>query len=173
MVLGGVYYLVFRLNQRFDAWMLHGQGISLLFLPAGVKHVAILVARGWGALGCFVALSVLAFEFWPEVSASKVVAYSALSTAATWTGLELGMRFLRVKRDLSNLRFMHFPFLDLVTTALHGFLVSAYFMAVNMKGDRFVENALAMMLGDYVGSLVMLLGFWTFLMLTKPRLSQP
>jgi len=82
---------------------------QLDFLPAGVKHIAILVARGWGALGCFVALTLLSFEFWAGVPLSQTVFYSGISTGATWLGIGLGMHMMGIQRNLENLKFMHLP----------------------------------------------------------------
>ena len=42
---GILFSLSFRLNQYFDAQFVYSAGISLLFLPAGVKLLAVLVGR--------------------------------------------------------------------------------------------------------------------------------
>ncbi len=162
---GLAYFLAYRLNELFDPWALYSQGINLIFLPAGVKHIAILVARGWGALGCFVALTLLAFEFWAGASLWQTVFYSAISTGATWLGIGLGMHIMGIRRDLENLKFLHLPIMDLITTAIHGFVVNAFFIAVGMKNDQLAENAAAMMFGDYVGSFIMLTCLWLVLAL--------
>jgi hypothetical protein len=164
---GGAYFLVYRLNELFDPWALYSQGINLIFLPAGIKHIAILVARGWGALGCFVALTLLSFEFWAGLSLWQIVFYSLISTGATWLGIRIGMRLMGIHSNLENLRFVHLPVMDLITTAIHGFVVNAFFISVGMKSDRLVANALAMMFGDYLGSFIMLTCLWGVLALVR------
>ena len=161
------YYGTFRLNQHLDPWVLYGQGIALVFLPAGIKHVAILVACGWGALGCFAALMWLSFEFWHGIAASQAALYSGLSTLASWAGIWIGMRLLGIASDLENLRFIHLPLLDLITTAVHGFVVNAYFIAVGMKQQELLANALAMMFGDYAGSFIVLTCLWLCLLVLR------
>ena len=42
---GLLFILSFRLNQFFDDVFVYSAGISLLFLPAGVKLLAVLVGR--------------------------------------------------------------------------------------------------------------------------------
>ena len=59
--------------------------------------------------------------------------------------------------------------MDLITTALHGAMTNAYFILAGMKTDHFLANALAMMVGDYVGSFMVLMLLWATLMLFKPR----
>jgi formate/nitrite transporter FocA (FNT family) len=65
-----------------------------------------------------------------------------------------------IGKDLRQLKFTHLPMMDLITTALHGFLTNAYFMMAGMKSERWIENALAMMLGDFVGSFFILMLLW-------------
>ncbi len=172
LMAGVAYYVAFRLNQQLDRWVLYGQGIALVFLPAGIKHVSILIARGWGALGCFAALMWLSFEFWQGITLMQAAAYSGLSTLASWTSIQAGMRFLGIQRDLENLRFLHLPLLDLITTAVHGLVVNAYFIAVGMKQEQLLANAMAMMFGDYAGSFIVLTGLWAGLLMVR-RLQQP
>lgn len=164
---GLLFFLTYRLNELFDGWALYAQGINLIFLPAGIKHLAILIGGGWGALGCFLALLVLAREFWNDVAIGHITAYSAISTGATWLGLILGMRLLRIQRDLGNLKFMHLPTIDLITTAIHGFTTNVFFITVGMKSDNLIGNALAMMFGDFIGSFVLLTLLWLSLMLVR------
>lgn len=157
LLAGGAYFIFFRVNELTDSWSVYTLGINLIFLPAGIKHIAILLARGWGALGCLVALFLMASESWVAEPATKVLGYSVVSILATWLGITIGMRLLRVDKDLSNLRWMHLPVMDLITTALHGSVVNFYFIASGMKADHLIDNALAMMFGDFVGSFIILM----------------
>ena len=157
---GILYFLTYRFNELFDGWALYAQGINLIFLPAGIKHLAILLAGEWGALGCFIGLFVLANEFWNGTPVWQIALYSLISTGATWAGLMLSLRALGINRDLSNLRFIQLPIMDLMTTAIHGFTINVFFIVGGMKSDHMVSNALAMMFGDYVGSFAILSMLW-------------
>lgn len=171
-VLAGLaYYLAFLLNTSLGSAILYDNWIALIFIPAGIKHLFILVARGWGALGCFVGLLAPSLQYWSHTPIYQVVLYSGLSTLSSWLGLMLGMRWIGVRRDLQNLRFLHLPVLDLVTTAVHGFVVSLYFIAVGMTTDHLLGSALAFMLGDYTGSFLVLTCLW--LALTWMRRKDP
>jgi len=164
---GLAYVFTYRLNELIDPWALYAQGINLVFLPAGIKHLAILLAGPWGALGCAIALVGLATEFWSGWPVEHIALYSAISTGATWVGIRLSMRVLGIAPDLSNLQFLHLPLMDLLTTALHGFTTNAFFIGSGMKSDNFVSNALAMMFGDFVGSFIVLASLWLALVLLR------
>ncbi|WP_341685147.1 hypothetical protein [Limnohabitans sp.] len=152
------YFLTFKLNQYLDPWFLYGQGISLLFLPAGVKHVSILLAGRWGALGSFLGLLVMVPAFWPELSIEMAIPYVAISTLSTWAGIVLSMRLMGIRRDLSNLKLLQLPLLDLVTILLHAVTTNTYFVLAGLKKiNDWNMNTLAMMVGDYLGSLSLML----------------
>lgn len=170
---GIAHFLTFKLNQHFDDWMLYSQGISLLFLPAGIRHLAILLADGWGALGCFVSLLFLASGFWVGLPTGLLVLYSAISTAATWLGIVLSLRLLGIDRGLGQLKFIHLPVIDLITTTLHGFTTNAFFILAGMKSDHLTRNALAMMFGDFAGSFTVLTLLWLGLSWFKRRTRKP
>ncbi len=163
-ILAGLsYYLGFLLNNALGSAVLYDNWIALVFIPAGIKHLFILIARGWGALGCFVGLLVPSLQFWSDTPLHQVVLYSALSSLASWLGIVLGMRWLGIHRDLQNLQFLHLPVLDLVTTAVHGLVVGLYFIAVGMASDHLWATTLAFMLGDYTGSFLVLTCLWLVL----------
>lgn len=163
------YFLTYRVNELFDPWVLFAQGINLVYVPAGIKHLAILLAGRWGALGCLLALFTVAGEFWQGVPTGQIALYSAISTGATWIGILLSMRLLGISKDLHNLQFMQLPMMDLITTAIHGFTTNAFFMLAGMKSENFLENALAMMFGDFTGSFILLTLLWLGLALLKRK----
>jgi hypothetical protein len=153
-----LYLLAFRINQTVDEHILYAQGVALVFLPAGIKHIAILVGRFWGAIGCFLALAYVTPEFWTDISPSQTFLYSAISTIATLIAIKVGMQVLQINNDLSNLRFIHLPVLDLITTTTHSFVTNAYFISNGMKiNEEYIGNALGMGLGDFIGSFILMM----------------
>lgn len=165
------FYLANLVNELFGASTLYSQGIHLLFLPAGIKHLAILLAGPWGALGCGLALFVLAFDLWPGAPTAHIAVYSLISTGATWAGIALSLRLMGVDAQLNGLKFIHLPLMDLVTTALHGFTANAFFVLAGMKNGNFWGHAMAMMVGDFTGSLIVLMLFWLALVWIQRKMA--
>jgi hypothetical protein len=160
IVLGSflLYLGAFRINQTLDEYVIYAQGVALVFLPAGIKHISILIGRLWGAIGCFLALAYVTPDFWTEISWLEIFLYSGISTATTLALILSGMRIMGINSDLSNLRFMHLPLLDLMTTTGHSFVTNAYFVADGMKvNQEFISNALGMAFGDFTGSFIMMM----------------
>ena len=165
------FYMAYQVNELFDAWSLYSQGVNLLFLPAGIKHVAILLAGPWGALGGCAALFLLALEFWQGTPTAHIAAYSLVSTGATWAGIVLSMRMMGVDAQLHRLKFIHLPLMDLITTAVHGFTTNLYFAVAGMKNGDFLGHSLAMMVGDFTGSLIVLILFWLALVWIQAKMA--
>jgi hypothetical protein len=156
-----LYLAAFRVNQTFDEYVLYTQGVALVFLPAGIKHISILIGRLWGAFGCFLALAYVTPEFWPDIGLLQIILYSGISTAATFALVLTGMRILSINSDLSNLQFIHLPLLDLLTTLGHSLLTNVYFISYGMKAnEEYISNALGMAVGDFTGSFLMMMLLW-------------
>jgi hypothetical protein len=45
----------FHLNQRLDSYMIYTPGVSLIFIPAGVKLLSILIGRLPAIVGLYIA----------------------------------------------------------------------------------------------------------------------
>jgi hypothetical protein len=158
---GVIYYVAYQVNAMFDSWVAYAQGISLIFLPAGIKHISILTGGKWGALGCLIALFFVASSIWDTYPVSDIATFCLISIGATWLGILVAMTFLGIDDDLSNLKFIHLPLMDLITTLIHSLTTNTYLIFAGITSEHFWGNSFAMMAGDYVGCFIIL----TFLFL--------
>lgn len=142
-------------------------GISLVFLPAGVRLVALMVGGLWAAagiaLGAFICTSV---EF-PGMDMGQALAISVTAGFAPYAALLVACRSLGVRTNLANLTAPHLPVIALSAAAgsalLHNLLFAAFSMT---EWTDFGRHFAAMVTGDFIGSLLMLamvvamLQFW-------------
>ncbi len=157
---GALYYVVFELSTWLHFFNDYAAGISLVYLPAGIKLVAALVSGFWGVFGTVVALAYVTPEFWPNQPFWFYVSYPALSGFSTLAVVALMKRVLGIDEDIRNLRFIHIPIIDLCATLVHGMLVNGFFALNQVQMDKdFLTRALAMSVGDFLGSLILLLSF--------------
>ena len=157
---GALYFAVFELSWSFDLVESYAPGISLVFLPAGIKLIAALVSGFWGVLGTVIALAYVTPGFWPDQPLWFYVVYPALSGFITLAVVALMKRVLGIDDDIRNLRFIHIPLIDLCATLVHGAVVNAFFMLKHLQVDQdFFTRAFAMSVGDFLGSLILLLSF--------------
>ena len=166
---GSFFYFSYKINEELLSWAVYSQGISLIFLPAGIKHLSILLAGGWGALGCFGALFLLALDFWSGIHPYIIFLYCIVSTCATWLGVWLSLNILGITPDLGNLKFIHLPQMDFITATVHAIIINVFFIATSMKSSHAFSNYLAMLLGDYIGGFIILSLFWLILVIYNQK----
>ena len=155
---GVLYFAFFELSWRFDLVESYAPGISLVFLPAGVKLVAALVSGFWGVLGTVIALAYVSPDFWPDQPLWFYALYPALSGFRTLAVVHVMKRLLGIDDDIRNLRFIHIPIIDLCATLVHGVAVNGFFALDQLSMDKdFFTRAFAMSVGDFLGSLILLL----------------
>ncbi len=155
IVSGVLFSLSFRLNQFFDEQFVYAAGISLLFLPAGVKLLAVLVGRLPAIIGLMVVSVYLGAGIWPNQPMTTVV-YFAFVSLMTYPIAAFGlMRLLHIRHDLSNLRYHHIVLLSLAASALNGVVHNwLYWTQGVTTSEELWQKSAAMALGDFMGCFV-------------------
>ncbi len=159
MLLGFVlYWLAYECHELLLPHLTYAQGVELLFLPAGIKLVMVMVAGWRGALGCGLALFSLSTRFWPELDTAWLAAYAALSVGVTWIVVSLMLRHKALGEALEGLSFWDIVQIDAVNTLLHGMAVNGFFWSLGLRNSEALwSTTLAMALGDFLGSGVVML----------------
>ena len=153
-----LYWGGYELNALLDPYTSYAQGVNLIFLPAGIKLIMIMIAGWRGALGCGLALLWVAARFWAGQPWSVLTAYAALSVALTYGVVSWLLRQRELGATLEGLSFRDIVSIDLVNTLLHGVVINLYWWSLDQRSaDALWSAALAMALGDFLGSGVILL----------------
>ena len=152
---GILFSLSFRLNQYFDEQFVYSAGISLLFLPAGVKLLAVLVGRLPAIVGLLVVGIYLGAGIWPDKAMTSIV-YFAVVSLMTYPIAAFGlMRLLRIRHNLSNLRYHHIVLLSLAASALNGVMHNwLYWTQGVTASEELWQKSAAMAFGDFMGCFV-------------------
>jgi hypothetical protein len=152
------YWASFRLNTVITPWLEYAPGASLLFLPAGVKLVALFVAGGWGVLGLGLAALLMAAEVWTGAKLTALVGNIVVWLGVPYLLIEWLLRLQHIRRDLSNLTVPSLLLIAIAVAVLGSAANSAYAVWVHGRsGDDYLAAALAMAVGDFVGQGLMLM----------------
>ncbi len=150
--------LTYELHELVTPYVAYIQGVDLLFLPAGIKLVLIMVAGWRGAVGCGLSLLSLSTRFWPDLEPVWLLLYSTLSVGTTWLVVGVMLRQMALGPTLEGLNFWELVQIDMVNTVLHGIAVNGYFWTLGLRSsETFWPAALAMTLGDFLGTGVIML----------------
>ena len=152
---GILFSLSFRLNQYFDEQFVYSAGISLLFLPAGVKLLAVLVGRLPAIVGLLVVGIYLGAGIWPDKSMASIV-YFAIVSLMTYPVAAFGlMRVLHIRHDLSNFRYHHIVLLSLAASVLNGVVHNWLYWSQGVTAsEELWQKSAAMAMGDFMGCFV-------------------
>ena len=155
IISGLLFSLSFRLNQFFDKQFVYSAGISLLFLPAGVKLLAVLVGRLPAIVGLLIVGIYLGVGIWPEKDMASVV-YFAFVGLMTYPVAAFGlMRVLHIRQDLSNLRYHHIVLLSLTASVLNGIMHNLLYITQGVTSiEDLWQKSAAMAFGDFMGCFV-------------------
>lgn len=162
VISGILFSLSFRLNQFFDAQFVYSAGISLLFLPAGVKLLAVLVGRLPAIVGIMVVSVYLGAGIWPDKAMTAVV-YFAFVSLMTYPIAAFGvMHVFRIHKDLTNLRYHHIVWLSLAASVLNGVVHNLLYLTQDVTAsEELWRKSAAMALGDFMGCFVVVALFHT------------
>jgi hypothetical protein len=162
VISGILFSLSFRLNQFFDGQFVYSAGISLLFLPAGVKLLAVLVGRLPAIVGIMVVSVYLGAGIWPDKAMTAVV-YFAFVSLMTYPIAAFGvMHVFRIHKDLTNLRYHHIVWLSLAASVLNGVVHNLLYLTQDVTAsEELWRKSAAMALGDFMGCFVVVALFHT------------
>ena len=150
----GTFYLNAHLVQAPDVFA----GVALFYLPAGVKLIAIMVCRYWGALGLWVANFVHTATGWEGLALIEAFWMSVVWVGSTLMVVMLWTKYMGLRADLKNLSFSNFVWLNLIAAVVHGMAFNLYMVVIQLREvNEWLSAAKAMALGDFVGSGVMML----------------
>jgi hypothetical protein len=159
---GLAYLASFYLNAHVVRAQTVFSGVALFYLPAGVKLLAIMVGRYWGALGLWVANFLHTATGWDGLAWSEVFWMSVLWVGTTFTVVMMWAQYVGLRTDLKNLTFTSFLWLNLIAALVHGLVFNLYLVLIETRSmTEWVSSAKAMALGDFLGSgalMFMLLG---------------
>lgn len=154
-VAGVCFALAFRVNQLFDDFFVYAPGMSLLFLPAGVKLLFVLVGRIPAVCGLMAASIYSGYGIWPDKNIGPVIYFAFVSVMTYPVSAYLVMRWIGIQRDLLNLRYWHIVVLSSAASVINGLVHNILYIAEDVTSpDDFWVKAAAMTFGDFMGCFV-------------------
>jgi hypothetical protein len=147
------YLLSFELMDWLPAGLQYAPGVALFFLPAGVKLVALLVARAWGLLGIAAAGVWTAADVWQSAGWLALLGNVVVWVGVPYLVIHLMLRWMKIHADLSNLSYLKVMAICLAAILATSVAGTAY--AVWAHGQPLADlwaRAVAMALGDFLGA---------------------
>lgn len=145
------------LNQSGAFLTSYAPGIDLIYLPAGVRLLLVLVFGAWGAAGVALFNPLLFLTVFPTGTAPEALVNSVISGLAPLATVRLFFLATGIQPSLENLRPMHMPMLALAVSLVTPVLFNLQFVAIGSEPvASFGRSVTAMALGDFTGCLLVI-----------------
>jgi hypothetical protein len=159
----------------YGMWLLQSQlvfldyamGISLIFLPAGVRTLAVLIFGLRGALGVFAGALLSTLEYMGHIAALdlfNISVISAISAFSAYLMMVLVCRWRNIGNDLNELTFNDIVVIvfsqGLLSSTLHQIIYAIHGIDAAYENPTYTESFrlwAAMATGDIVGSMILML----------------
>ena len=150
---GLVYYAAFFLQTMISPWVNYTQGIDWLFIPAGIKLVAFMIAGVWGLIGIAVFGLITAFDVWQSDSLSVHIGNILIWAGVPYFTYRILGKMLSLDLELNNLKYGHVVVIALATTLTSSVGSSLYQYLINNRSfDMLTLTTFAMAIGDFIGT---------------------
>lgn len=157
------YVGFFKLTTHLPEIFLYDGWIYLLFLPAGSKLISIMLFGIWGTIGDVLALFWMATRFFPDVSFGVCFTYAVISGLATYFAIQWVMKLFKIEPDLVNLKGWQLPWISVTGCLIHGVVTITTLTYLDVVDiESLLKNSLAMMMGDFLGIMVIMITFMFF-----------
>lgn len=165
------YILVFLASREVGLANAIKSSGSIIFLPAGVRLLACLVGRTWGALGIFIgSFFVVVPSVFPNEASSFHLAVALINTFSVLVSVVLALKFFKISDDLSNLRFTQLPFIDLIATFSQATFYYLFLYSVNhVEESELLPKFVSQMTGNFLGGMIFMLSFLVLVNVIKRR----
>ena len=159
---GVAYSAFFLLNHLLFNHMEFTRGVNWVFLPSGLRLSLVLIFLGWGALGIALASIAISFFAYDQPILPSIVVGS-ISGFAPWLARRLCLDWLRMDPDIQFLNPLQLLQLAVVFSITSPILHQLWF-AWSSPHTHFVQDTLVMIVGDLLGTLLVLFGLRLFIL---------
>jgi hypothetical protein len=150
----------YRFNELLDPFFLYAPGANLVFIPAGIKLLCLLVGGPAGVIGVLAASSYISIELWGSNTFLSTFLLACVSVATYYGAIKLVLLFGKVRRDLSNLNYWHIVVLSATASLMNGFALNfAYFTQSVTPESEVLNKGAAMAFGDFLGCCIVVMLF--------------
>lgn len=145
----------FMLHERFLPFLAQAPGIDLVFIPSGVRLLAILIGGIWAVIGvCIGGLFLTGAEF-QTMQFAVILAIALCSGLCPYVALRASLRATGVEAGLGNLTAARLPLICLGVALGSALLHNLLFSGLGMESwSSFTVHVLAMAAGDFLGILL-------------------
>jgi hypothetical protein len=154
----------FMIHERFLSFLSHAPGIDLVFVPSGVRLIAIMIGGIWAVVGVSLGSLLMTGPEFHTVNAGTIMAVAACSGLCPYLALRASLRVTGVDTRLTQLSAGRLPVISLGVAVGSSLLHNLLFSLLGIQPwTGFTNHTLAMATGDFLGILLAVIAAFLFL----------
>ena len=158
----------FMIHSSFLPFVSHSPGIDLVFIPSGVRLLAIMIGGIWAAVGVSLGSLFLTGPEFQTMHVITILAIAACSGFCPYLALRVSLRATGVDASLKQLSPGLLPVISLGVAVGSSLQHNLLFSLLGLEQwSGFMDHVLAMAIGDFVGILLAVVA--AFLILRSSR----
>ena len=150
------YFLLFEFQMQVMGEFDFLPMVSILFVPAGIKFLGMLIGRIWGVLGVFVGRTALDLHLGNDIQSMWWVLNNVFWLVLPYVFLSYYLHRQRLSDDLSRLSAYHLSVLAIGTSLISSLGAQVLFFVEKKPLHSLLQSTWAMSIGDISGILVTL-----------------
>jgi hypothetical protein len=152
-----LFEISFSINEIFDSIALYMTGINMVFIPAGVKLMCLLVGGEAAAIGLLLSSIYVSMRIWDHTAVIQMVYFAFAGVGSYYVSVLLVKKVMHIDDMLRNLRYLHILVLSATASILNGVVHNiVYVWQDKVKTGDFFAHAAAMVLGDFLGCFIVI-----------------
>ena len=148
------WVLFFNVNTYALTYFNHSQHISYVFLPSGIRLIAVLLCGVDGVLGLFV--GALFSNFNLHFDTTTILMFSLISSLNPYVSVALTKYFLKLDTLLVGIKPKNLFSLSFFAALCNCITHNIYFWLHHLEKDDFIKSSIKMFIGDFLGALIVL-----------------
>ena len=134
--------------------------MGIIYLPSGARLLACLVGRVWGAIGVGIAAwLVVSPDVWPGKSDMFYMSVAFINSCSVLFSVLLVQKILNISADLSNLKLIHLPVIDLAATFAQALCLYVFLLwQQQIEELQFLSLLITQITGNFIGGMIFMLG---------------
>lgn len=161
-----VWVVLFELNLTFFSFFKHSDHVDLIFLPAAIRLIAILLFKKLGVIGLFLGGVLTGLMHLPEYKFSTIVILSAISALSPYIAVQFAKYYLGINDVLSDFQPKQLLIICLIYALVNSLSHNLYIYLI-VNTHHFFSNFLAMLTGDIIGCLLIIYAASFFIRLKR------
>jgi hypothetical protein len=149
------YYVIFQLNFFLFDWLEFSNGVNWVFLPSGLRLLIILVLHTYGAFGIMVGSTYINYTLGTSDDHVFNIITGIISGGAPLIARVISEGLLRLETNLTGLTSNGLLQLSVLFAAISATTHQIWYFWIG-RTENFVASTLAMVMGDWVGTVLIL-----------------